>query len=198
MGSGWSSFKSSIPEWKLCLDINLYGVINGLHVFTPRMIAAAKKAPAKIVATSSLSGIMNSAPESGVPYVVAKHGVTLTMEYLTHELRQNPEAQHLKVHLLHPGAIRTNFGKNSAQLIAGLELDNETAAKVIDTDPGAKMSEEKRRKFEEMTYSPKQLADGLFERIQNGDFYCLVTPQLQPEKLFKAIVGLRAEDNVQP
>merc|ERR550514_1153733 len=189
MGSGFSSFKTPLAEWKLCLDINLYGVINGLHVFAPRMIA--QTAPSKILATSSLSGIMNSAPETGIPYVVGKHGVTLTMEYFQHELRQDPAAQHVRAHLLHPGAIRTNFGKNSAALIAGLELDNETKSQPVG---GLTMSEEQRRKYEEMTYSPKQLADGLFKRIRSGDFYCIVTPELQPEKLFKAIVGLRAED----
>lgn len=187
MSSGSSAYKTPLPEWKLCLDIDLYGVINGLHVFTPKMVA--QKADGMILATSSLSGIMNSAAETGIPYVVAKHGVTLTMEYLQHELRSKDETKHVTAHILHPGLIRTNIASNSAAQIAELDLDRETRMQT----PSA-MSDGEKTKFEEISYSPEQLADGLFKRLENGDFYCIVSPTIMPENLFKGLTGMRAED----
>ena len=112
---GRSSYLSTMAEWKLSMDVNVWGVIHGLHAFVPSMLE--QVAGGRVVSTSSLAGLMNSSPETGVPYVVAKHGVTLMMEALQHELRSQvaeSAEQEVVAHLLHPGIVRTNIGSNSA------------------------------------------------------------------------------------
>jgi NAD(P)-dependent dehydrogenase (short-subunit alcohol dehydrogenase family) len=115
IAAGSSAYSTPIEEWKLCLEVNVWGVINGLHVFTPKMIK--QKTVSKIVATSSLSGLINSAPATGVPYVVSKHSVTLIMESLQHELRKSEATRHVSSHLLLPGIIRTGITENSRRSV---------------------------------------------------------------------------------
>ena len=74
---GDSAFKTSIALWKKQLDINVWGVIYGLHVFTQAMIDQGTES--KIAATSSMAGLLNTSTlglGAGTPYTVSKHSVS--------------------------------------------------------------------------------------------------------------------------
>ena len=190
--AGFSAFSTPLEQWKLCLDVNVWGVINGLHVFTPRMIA--QTSPSKIAATSSLSGLMNSSPDTGVPYVVAKHSVTLIMESLEHELRSDMR-RHVSAHLLLPGILRTRITENSMRSARVVSMDDDEPRAVGKTDEElSQMTGEERAQYTEGTLSGGQLADGLWTAMAAGKFYCIVTPPTQPQDLYKGLVALRAED----
>ena len=45
-----------------------------------------------------------------------------------------------------------------------------------------------------LVLSAEQLIDGLWAKMGKGHFYAIVSPKGQPEDLYKAIVGLHAED----
>eukprot|EP00747_Dinoflagellata_sp_TGD_P172138 gnl/TRDRNA2_/TRDRNA2_207897_c0_seq1.p1 gnl/TRDRNA2_/TRDRNA2_207897_c0~~gnl/TRDRNA2_/TRDRNA2_207897_c0_seq1.p1 ORF type:complete len:330 (+),score=67.22 gnl/TRDRNA2_/TRDRNA2_207897_c0_seq1:100-1089(+) len=189
---GRSSYLSAMAEWKLCLDVNLWGVIHGLHAFVPKMLEQTNGG--RVVSTSSLAGLMNSSPETGVPYVVAKHSVTLIMEALQHELRSHKGEQQVVAHLLHPGVVRTNIESNSKKSMVreGVERGSDSGLRAVSKTETQNLLDAQKRK--ELTYSSEGLVDGLWKRMVAGDFYCIVSPRLQPEDLYKGLAALRAED----
>ena len=91
-------------RWRAILDTNLWGVVHGVQVFAPGMIAHG--APAAIVNTGSKQGI--TCPPGDTAYNVTKAGVKVVTEALAHELR-NAEGCQVTAHLLIPGFTFTGF-----------------------------------------------------------------------------------------
>jgi NAD(P)-dependent dehydrogenase (short-subunit alcohol dehydrogenase family) len=97
----------SDPErWRAILDTNLWGVINGVQVFAPAMIA--QGTPCAIINTGSKQGI--TTPPGNTPYNVSKAGVKVVTEALAHDLRNRPDCQ-VTAHLLIPGFVYTGLTK---------------------------------------------------------------------------------------
>jgi NAD(P)-dependent dehydrogenase (short-subunit alcohol dehydrogenase family) len=113
------------PErWKQILDANLWGVIHGVQVFAPAMIA--QETPAAIVNTGSKQGI--TCPPGDTAYNVSKAGVKVVTDALAHELR-NLEGCRVTAHLLIPGFTFTGItAREGSEKPAGAW----TAGQVID------------------------------------------------------------------
>src|SRR5579859_4914416 len=94
-GGPWDHY----DRWRRVLDVNLWGVINGVHAFAPAMIE--QHAPAAIVNTGSKQGI--TCPPGDTAYNVSKAGVKVMTEGLAHALR-NTEGCLVSAHLLVPGS----------------------------------------------------------------------------------------------
>lgn len=90
--------------WDAVLAVNLGGVINGVQVFVPRMIARGEGG--LVINTGSKQGI--TTPPGDPAYNVAKAGVKVLTEALQHELR-NMEGGRLSAHLLIPGFVFTGL-----------------------------------------------------------------------------------------
>ncbi|MEM9712534.1 MAG: SDR family NAD(P)-dependent oxidoreductase [Actinomycetota bacterium] len=92
---------SSLDDWKWVIDVDLWGVVHGLHAFVPRMRESGR--PGHIVNTASTAGIF------GFPniasYVAAKHAVVGLSQSIWHELA--PTA--LGASVLCPGVVSTNI-----------------------------------------------------------------------------------------
>ena len=71
------------------LDVDLWGVINGVHTFLP--IMRKQGTPGHIVNTSSVAGLFSGVPYIG-PYAVAKVGVVSISETLRTELTDGRRA----------------------------------------------------------------------------------------------------------
>ena len=87
VGAGGLVWESTQADWEWVLGVNLWGVIHGVRVFTPLMLACAKDDPAyegHIVNTASMAGLLNP-PTMGV-YNVSKHAVVSLTESLYHDL----------------------------------------------------------------------------------------------------------------
>jgi len=93
-------------RWRAILETNLWGVINGVHVFAPAMIE--QKSPCAIINTGSKQGI--TTPPGNTAYNISKAGVKVFTEALAHELRNTPDCQ-VSAHLLIPGFVYTGFTK---------------------------------------------------------------------------------------
>ncbi|MEP2744437.1 MAG: SDR family NAD(P)-dependent oxidoreductase [Bauldia litoralis] len=89
-------------RWQRVIGVNLWGVINGVHAFTPAMIG--QGTDAMIVNTGSKQGI--TCPPGDTAYNVTKAGVKVLTEGLQHELR-NTEGCRVSAHLLVPGWTHT-------------------------------------------------------------------------------------------
>jgi NAD(P)-dependent dehydrogenase (short-subunit alcohol dehydrogenase family) len=90
--------------WRRVLEVNLWGVINGVQSFVPGMIARGR--PGLVINTGSKQGI--TTPPGDPAYNIAKAGVRIFTEALQHELR-NTDGCRLSAHLLIPGFVFTGL-----------------------------------------------------------------------------------------
>lgn len=97
----------SEKDWAWAIDICLWGVINGVRAFVPRMLASAE--PCHVVNTASMGGLL-SAPFVG-PYAAAKHAVV----GLSKSLRVELGGTNVGVTLVCPGNVRTNLAHTMRQ-----------------------------------------------------------------------------------
>jgi NAD(P)-dependent dehydrogenase (short-subunit alcohol dehydrogenase family) len=95
-------------RWRRILDVNLWGVINGVQAFAPDMIK--QGTAAAIVNTGSKQGI--TCPPGDTAYNVSKAGVKVVTEALAHELR-NTEGCRVSAHMLIPGFTFTGMTAGS-------------------------------------------------------------------------------------
>ncbi len=93
-----------IERWRKVLEVNLWGVINGVQTFAPAMLA--QKTPGAIISTGSKQGI--TCPPGDTAYNVSKAGVKVITEALAHSLR-NEEGNRISAHLLIPGSTFTGM-----------------------------------------------------------------------------------------
>ncbi len=93
-----------IDRWRRVLEVNLWGVINGVQTFTPSMLG--QKTACAIVNTGSKQGI--TCPPGDTAYNVSKAGVKVITEALAHSLR-NEEGAQISAHLLVPGSTFTGM-----------------------------------------------------------------------------------------
>ena len=91
-------------RWRRLLQVNLWGVINGLQAFTQAMID--QQTPCAIVNTGSKQGITN--PPGDAAYNVTKAAVKSLTESLAHQLR-NTDGGRISAHLLIPGFTFTGI-----------------------------------------------------------------------------------------
>jgi NAD(P)-dependent dehydrogenase (short-subunit alcohol dehydrogenase family) len=91
-------------RWRRVLNVNLWGVINGVQCFTQAMID--QGTPGAIINTGSKQGI--TCPPGDTAYNVSKAGVKVLTEGLAHSLR-NVEGCRVTAHLLVPGSTFTGM-----------------------------------------------------------------------------------------
>lgn len=87
----------NFDNWRKLLDVNLWGVINGVQAFVPRMIAGGRSG--HVINTGSKQGI--TTPPGNAAYNTSKAAVKVVTEQLAHELRS--QDSRLSAHLLIPG-----------------------------------------------------------------------------------------------
>jgi len=103
IGAGGGAFANH-DGWRKVMEVNLWGVINGVHAFTQPMID--QGTPSAIVNTGSKQGI--TCPPGNTAYNVTKAGIKVLTEGLQHELRNMPGCR-VTAHLLVPGFTFTGI-----------------------------------------------------------------------------------------
>ncbi|SOY77955.1 conserved exported hypothetical protein [Cupriavidus taiwanensis] len=104
-------WERSEEDWNWALGVNLHGVIHGLRIFTPLMLAAAAADSdyrGHIVNTASMAGLV-TAPMLG-PYCVTKHAVVALSESLHFDLGLMTEQVHCSV--LCPSFVATGISRS--------------------------------------------------------------------------------------
>lgn len=100
----------SLDDWRRIMDVNLWGVIYGIHYFLPHLIK--ETTFAHIVNTVSISVL--TPPAGLAPYVASKAGVLAISETLRQELAIHHPA--VGVTALLPGPVTTNIGTSLRNL----------------------------------------------------------------------------------
>lgn len=98
----WDGYEN----WQKTLNVNLWGVINGVQTFTAAMLA--QNTPGLIINTGSKQGI--TCPPGNTPYNTSKAAVKAMTEGLQHSLRNEADGQ-ISAHLLVPGFVYTGMMK---------------------------------------------------------------------------------------
>lgn len=167
VGAGGSIWESTLADWEWVIGVNLWGVIHGLRVFVPLMLA--QETEGHIVNTASLAGLLSYHP--GAPYQVTKHGVVALSEQLYTSLAQRNAK--VKVSVLCPGWVNTRI-MDSERNRPG-ELRNESGD--LPTGPEAEAIVQSMRDAAQAGLSPRQVAEQVFDAIRDEQFYILTHPE---------------------
>ena len=106
IGVGGEVDSYTLDDWNDVLDVNLRGVVHGIHAVYPIMI---RQHSGHIVNTASLSGLV-AAPGSA-SYTATKHAVV----GISKALRLEAERHGVQVSVLCPGAVRTPIHEGSEE-----------------------------------------------------------------------------------
>jgi NAD(P)-dependent dehydrogenase (short-subunit alcohol dehydrogenase family) len=90
-------------DFEFVLGVNLWGILNGIHAFVPRMISQGTEG--HIVNTASVAGLFGAPFEA--PYAISKFAAFAATESLAHDLRAVGSS--IKASVLCPGMITTNI-----------------------------------------------------------------------------------------
>ena len=104
IATGCTIDKTPLEDWEKVINVNLWGVIYGIHYFLPRMIA---QGGGHIVNTSSGAGLTGL--PTLAPYAATKFAVVGISEVMNIELRRHG----IYTTALCPGIISTNIVRDS-------------------------------------------------------------------------------------
>lgn len=102
--SGGLMWERSIADWQWVMGVNMYGIVNAINAFVPRLLEADQ--PAHIVNTASMGGLVTGA-YSG-PYFTSKFAAVGLSDCLAQDLRTTGKP--IGVSVLIPSLINTNIG----------------------------------------------------------------------------------------
>lgn len=164
------------PErWQRSFAVNVFGVLNGIRSFVPRMLQAGT--PAHIVNTSSVGGFLPSPMMA--PYSATKFAVVGLTESLYGEMQvlQAP----IGVSLLAPGPVKTGI------------FDDPFGAKI---PPAAQeLVDLLRTMLSTQGLTPDAFAERVFAGIDRGDFWLLPQPEAIDELLKRRVENILARRN---
>ncbi|MFJ9368195.1 SDR family NAD(P)-dependent oxidoreductase [Nocardia sp. NPDC101769] len=157
IGRGGTLIGDTPPaEWHQVLDVNLWGVIHGCHVFAPRLRAAGHGSIVNVASAAAFG----SAPRMGA-YNVSKAGVLALSETLAAEL----SGTGVTVTVLCPTGVRTN-------ILEGVEIGDETIRLWGD------------RLIRWTGRSPASIARAALDAVDHGQLY--VVPQLEAKAIWQS------------
>jgi len=165
LAAGGAPWEATWSDWEWVIDVNLWGVIHGVKVFTSLMLA--QNTECHIINTSSAAGLIVGG--ASAPYAVTKHAVVALSESLYLTLKQRNSL--VKVSVLCPGLVRTNIA--NAERNRPAELRNEPVAMPPEMQAGLAAF----KAAIEASMPPLQVADVVFDAIEKEQFYILPHPE---------------------
>lgn len=169
VGSGGLIWENSVKDWEWVLGVNVMGVVHGLRVFTPMMLAAAKADPAwqgHIVNTASMAGLLNP-PNMGV-YNVSKHAVVSLSETLYQDLAL--VTGQIGASVLCPFFVATGISQSHRNRPADLGAEEPTPSQMIQQAMTGKAVDSGK-------ISAADVAQLVFDAIANNQFYIYSHPK---------------------
>ena len=175
VAAGGPPWEATWNDWEWVIGVNLWGVIYGVKVFTPLMLA--QNTECHIINTSSAAGLI--AGGFSAPYTVTKHAVVALSESLYLTLQQRNSL--VKVSVLCPGLVRTNIA--NAERNGPPELRNEPVTMTPEMQAGLAAF----KAAMEASMPPFQVADVVFDAIRKEQFYIL------PHSEWTEVIQLRTD-----
>jgi NAD(P)-dependent dehydrogenase (short-subunit alcohol dehydrogenase family) len=159
----------TLDDWRWVFDVNLWGVVHGLHSFLP--ILRSQGTPAHIVNTASIAGLLSGVAFIG-PYAATKAAVVSISETLRQELAiaQLP----IGVSVLCPSSVNTRVMESDRGRPPALGAEHRTEAAesvrmaIRDSFTGP------------AGLAPAQVAVRTLEAIRSGTFWIITHPGERP------------------
>jgi len=177
--------KNATPEdWQWQMNVNVYGMINGVQTFLPRMLERGDDC--HIVNTASMSAFV-ALPGTGI-YCATKMAVRGYSECLSMELADT----RVKVSMLCPGAVNTNI--HESVLTRPEHLQN-TGYYGADPEVFKRL-----KAVISMGMEPDQLARYVLEGVKKNAFYILPYPEFREplEAIHSRVMGALAQPGDDP
>jgi NAD(P)-dependent dehydrogenase (short-subunit alcohol dehydrogenase family) len=144
-------WEQTLADWKWVIDIDLWGVIHGIHSFLPRMLERGE--PGHFVNTASTAGILGF---NGIaPYVASKHAVVGISQTMLNDLKAGKKS--VGVSVLCPGGVRTGIYRS--------ERNRPGVTSVAAPDPNREESRE--------TIEPEDVAEMVYQAVISGTFWIM-------------------------
>ena len=153
IGHAAQVLETELQDWRAVLEVNVLGVVNGIHAFLPRMVKQATRS--HIVNTASGAGLFPH-PKMAA-YSASKHAVVGLSTSLAAELH----GSNVVVTVLCPGVINTDIAKNT-------RMRGETKAHQSQTIDY----------YQKNGATPDKVATDLLNDVRNAKLFCL-TPRGQ-------------------
>ncbi|HEY8878067.1 MAG TPA: SDR family oxidoreductase [Roseateles sp.] len=169
VGSGGLIWENALSDWEWVMGVNVMGVVHGVRLFTPMMLAAAKADPSysgHIVNTASMAGMLNP-PNMGV-YNVSKHAVVSLSETLYQDLSLVTDQVHASV--LCPFFVPTGISQSHRNRPADLAAAKPTKSQLI-----SQAQSDKAVSSGKLTAA--DVAAMVFDAIDHNKFYIFSHPQ---------------------
>lgn len=169
VASGGLLWENSEADWQWVLGVNLYGVIHGVRLFTPMMLAAAQKDSSyrgHIVNTASMAGLLTP-PNMGV-YNVSKHAVVALTETLYQDLKLVTDQ--ISASVLCPYFVPTGISQSHRNRPSTLKADKPTQSQLI----GQAMSD---KAVSSGKVTAAEVAQLVFDAVAQDQFYIYSHPQ---------------------
>ena len=169
VGAGGLVWENSVKDWEWVLGVNLWGVVHGVRLFTPMMLAAAKADPAwrgHIINTASMAGLLN-APNMGI-YNVSKHAVVSLSETLYQDL--SLVTDQIGASVLCPYFVPTGISQSHRNRPQDLPSEKPTKSQLI----GQAMSD---KAVGSGKVTAAEVAQKVFDAAAQGQFYIYSHPK---------------------
>jgi len=165
-GGGGPLWLIEEADWRWAIDVNLWGVIHGIRMLLPALVASGEEG--HVVSTASIAGL-TSTPYLG-PYTATKHAVVALSECLAKELEL--AKSNVGVSVLCPGFVKTR--------IASSHRNRPTPAKPNASAEAAKFA----GVLDQLVQSgipAERVADDVVRAIKERKFYILTHPEMKPQ-----------------
>ena len=169
VASGGLLWENSEADWQWVLGVNVWGVIHGVRLFTPMMLAQAQKDPSyqgHIVNTASMAGLLTP-PNMGV-YNVSKHAVVALTETLYQDLKLVTDQ--VSASVLCPYFVPTGISQSHRNRPSELKASKPTQSQLI----GQAMSD---KAVGSGKVTAAEVAHMVFDAMAKDQFYIYSHPQ---------------------
>ena len=194
-GESGAMWEYSDKDWQWCLNVNLWGVINSIKAFMPRLVAA--DAEAHFVVTGSGNGAFLVYPDQPI-YTASKAAVQAITENLHFQVSaaQSP----VKVSALFPGPYIVDTGLFNSGRVRPEDLKKEVEGNesgISSVDDMKKMAAE--WGIELQTTHPDEVAEMAVAGLREDAFWLLATTEDTDAKIrARADMILNRETPVPP
>jgi NAD(P)-dependent dehydrogenase (short-subunit alcohol dehydrogenase family) len=186
VAGGKRAWETTEADWQWEMGVNLWGVIHGIRIFVPWMLASGEEG--YVINTASVAGLL--APTMSASYNVTKHGVVALTETLYHDL--NEVGANIHAAVLCPAYVNTGIGESARNRPEDLQNQNET----ISADQQTR-HELLRQALIKGKKTAADVANDVFAAIAENKFYILTHPRILPsvQMRFDEILNQRNPTN---
>lgn len=153
------SWEHDLTNWQRVLDVNLMGVIHGIHSFIPLMLG--QPDGGHVINTASMGGLV--ALPYLAPYAAAKAGLIALSESL--ELELQALGANIGVSVLCPGMVQTGLTRPGQ--------DHAASSAASPSAPAQAFYQGTQKAAGQTTVSADDVARKVIEGIRNGKFFIL-------------------------